>query len=259
MAKTDVYMTFDNSEFIFLDSTESTNLYALELLKSRRLNDGSVIVAHTQTRGKGQENNQWESTPGKNLTATIVFYPAFLSPERQFQLTKVISLSVCTLIDKLILPKKSLIKWPNDIYVSHHKIAGILINNEITGNRISCSIAGLGLNINQESFSINAPLAISLKMITGKEYILNDILTDWHKNVIYWYEKLLNPVTSQLDDAYLERLYLLNQPAEYEIRGERMTATIRGLAEYGMLLLENKNGKQYKCALKEIVFIRQTV
>ncbi len=252
-------MTFNNAEFIYLDTTESTNLYALELLKSKKLADGSVIATHTQTRGKGLENNQWESEPGKNLTATIVFYPSFLSPERQFRLTKVISLSVCTLLDKLDLPQTSLIKWPNDIYANHHKIAGILINNEITGNRISSSIAGLGLNINQDSFSRNVPFAISLKMLTGKEYIVKDILTDWHKNVIYWYDKLISPVSTQLDDAYMDRLYLLNQPADYEIRGEKMTATIKGLAEYGMLLLENKSGKQYKCALKEVVFIRETV
>lgn len=251
-------MTFDNAEFIYLDITESTNLYTLELLKSKKLADGSVIATHTQTRGKGLEKNHWESEPGKNLTATIVFYPSFLSPERQFQLTKVISLSVCTLLDKLKLPHASLIKWPNDIYVNHHKIAGILFNNEITGNCISSSIAGLGLNINQESFSRNVPFAISLKMLTGKEYIVNDILTDWHKNVIYWYDKLISPASAQLDDAYLERLYLLNQSAVYEIRGERMAATIKGLAEYGMLLLENKSGKQYKCALKEVVFVRDT-
>jgi len=251
-------MTFDNAEFIYLDTTESTNLYTLELLKSRKLANGSVIAAHTQTRGKGLETNQWESEPGKNLTATIVLYPSFLSPERQFQLTRVISLSVCTLLDTLDLPDSSLIKWPNDIYVNHHKIAGILINNEITGNSISSSIAGLGLNINQESFSSNVPYAVSVKMLAGKEYIVNDILTDWHKQVIYWYDKLISPVSTQLNDAYMERLYLLNQPAEYIIRGEKMTATIKGLAEYGMLLLENKSGKQYKCALKEVVFVRET-
>lgn len=249
-------MPFSQAELIQLQSTGSTNQYALNLIKTRSLGEGSVVYTQSQTHGKGQGNNRWESEPGKNLTATIVLYPTFLKPEHQFMLTKVVSLSVCSLLDNYMLPYRAMIKWPNDIYVDQNKVAGILVNNEISGNTITQTIAGLGLNINQESFSVNAPGAISLKMLTGNEFDLNKILTEWHSSMEYWYKKLLKPDFKSLDKAYLERLYRLNQPAEYVIRGERMEATILGLAEYGMLLLKDNSGKQYKCALQEIVFVK---
>ncbi|MFH1121403.1 MAG: biotin--[acetyl-CoA-carboxylase] ligase [Bacteroidota bacterium] len=248
------HMIFKNFEIIKLGSTGSTNQYASDLLNTRELGEGSVIVAYAQTQGKGQESNIWESEPGKNLTATILLYPSFLKPEYQFQLTKVISLSVCTTLDRLNLPFQSMIKWPNDIYLNSRKTAGILIKNEISGNCISGSIAGLGLNINQETFSAGAPGATSLRLVSGKLYDPDEILTDWHINVAFWYENLKNGETSILDEAYLKRMYLLNQPSVFIIRGEKMTATIKGLAEYGMLLLEGNNGKKIKCSLKEVIF-----
>ncbi|MBK6962374.1 MAG: biotin--[acetyl-CoA-carboxylase] ligase [Bacteroidales bacterium] len=249
-------MPFSQAELILLQSTESTNQFVLNLIKTRPLGEGSIVYTQSQTQGKGQGNNRWESEPGKNLTATIVLYPDFLKPEHQFMLTKVVSMSVCSLLDNYSLPARAMIKWPNDIYVNHNKIAGILINNEISGNTISMTIAGLGLNINQESFSKNAPGAISLKMLTGNEFDLNMILTEWHSNMEQWYKKLMDADFNSLDAAYLERLYCLNQPAEYIIRGEKMEATILGLAEYGMLLLNDNNGRQFKCGLQEVVFVR---
>jgi BirA family biotin operon repressor/biotin-[acetyl-CoA-carboxylase] ligase len=146
------------------------------------------------------------------------------------------------------------IKWPNDIYIGYRKVAGILIKNEIMGNSISCTIAGLGLNLNQGSFTENAPGAVSLRMLTHKEYDIDLILTEWHRNVAHWYEKLMNMESGKINDAYLARFYLLDQKSEFIIRGERIEATIRGLAEYGMLLLENTQGKQFNCSLKEVVF-----
>jgi BirA family biotin operon repressor/biotin-[acetyl-CoA-carboxylase] ligase len=248
-------MSFTDTELIELKSTESTNLYTLDLLKSRALKEGSIVYTQEQTGGKGQGNNRWESEPGKNLTATIALYPGFLKPEEQFMLTKVVSLSVCSVLDNYELPSRAMIKWPNDIYINEGKIAGILINNDITGNSISQSIAGLGLNINQESFGENAPGAVSLKNLTGIEYEVKKILTEWHNSMEHWYESLMKPDFKTLDEAYLERLYRLNQPAEFIIRGKRMEATILGLAEYGMLLLKDNSGKQYICALQEVVFV----
>ena len=249
-------MPFKNSELIKLKSTESTNLYAMNILKSNALAEGSVVLTHSQTQGKGQGVNRWESEPGKNLTATIILYPGFLKPEDQFMLTRVVSLSVCSVLDKYEMPSRAMIKWPNDIYINQRKIAGILINNEITGTCISTTIAGVGLNINQESFSENAPGATSMKILTGIAYDLEKILSEWHESLEFWYKKLINSEFTTLEEKYLERMYLLNQPASYIIKGNQMEATIIGLAEYGMLMLKDNSGKQYICALQEVVFVK---
>lgn len=248
-------MLFQKAQIIKLESTRSTNQYISELLRTRQLDEGTVISAYSQTNGKGLEDNIWESEAGKNLTLSVVLYPTFLKPELQFQLTKVVSLAVCKTLDTYKLPLPADIKWPNDIYMGNRKIAGILIKNEISGSRISATIVGLGLNVNQEVFSKNAPGAVSLKMLTGNDFDTEKILTEWHSNLAYWYEKLMNADNRLLDKTYLERLYLLNTPAEYRIRGERKVATIKGLAEYGMLRLECSDGIEYTCSLKEVEFV----
>ncbi len=79
-----------------------------------------------------------------------------------------VSLGICDFLDRYC--HGSTIKWPNDIYVKNDKIAGILIENSIMGEKIESSVAGIGLNINQDKFDPGIPNPVSLKMITGKEY-----------------------------------------------------------------------------------------
>jgi len=71
------------------------------------------------------------------------------------------------------------IKWPNDIYVKDQKIAGILIENSIRSSRISETIIGVGLNVNQTVFDgVNAT---SLKIKSDQHFKLNDVLFSWNK------------------------------------------------------------------------------
>lgn len=240
---------------IKLSETASTNDYMEMLLNTTNPEEGLIVYAKYQTSGKGQENNRWESEAGKNILATAVLYPYFLRPDQQFFLTMVVSLSVCTLISKTEPTLQPMIKWPNDIYLNNKKIAGILIKNALSGNSIQHTITGLGMNINQTSFSANAPLAVSLSGITGKTYHIPTLLTNWHESMMWWYSQLRENRFSMLEAAYLDRLYLIHQPAEFIINGKRLTAMIAGIGEFGKLRLNGEDGSEYLCDLKEVVFI----
>lgn len=248
-------MTILHPQIIRLDETTSTNDYLEEFLTKAPLPEGSVVLVRHQTHGKGQENNHWESEPDKNLTFSLVLYPHFVRAEQQFVLTQVLSLSLCALLDELNLPKKAMIKWPNDIYVGQRKIAGMLIKNNITGNYISQTIAGIGLNVNQLSFTENAPNAISIATIGGKEYDKNALLTMWHTLFMRQYENLEKGNFTQIHNAYLSRFYRLNEMADYIIENEKQRATITGIGEYGMLKLTADDGREFTCGMKEVVFL----
>jgi len=140
---------------ITVESVASTNSYLKELAHSRTLDEGTVIVTRNQTAGKGQQGNAWESEAGKNITCSILLYPSFLPVQHFFLLSEVISLGVKETLDAYT--DGITIKWPNDIYYCERKIAGILIENEITGSNISMSVAGIGVNVNQEQFLSDAP------------------------------------------------------------------------------------------------------
>lgn len=235
---------------------DSTNNKAKELLKTRRLEEGTLIIAHAQTSGRGHGQNHWESAPGMNLTASYILRPGFLKAHRQFLLTKVLSLATCDTVtgffDKNI---PVTIKWPNDIYAGDQKIAGILVENTIMGDTIRESIAGIGLNINQEVFISDAPNPVSLRNITGNTIPVDQVCEALSQNIQRWYE-LLNPDRShEIDSAYHTRLYRLNLKAAFVINGQKVFGTIRGTHEYGYLILETSTGEIMHLDFKEISFV----
>jgi BirA family biotin operon repressor/biotin-[acetyl-CoA-carboxylase] ligase len=78
------------------------------------------------------------------------------------------------------LPKDRLtIKWPNDIYFGDKKLAGILIENSLSGIYVGYSIVGIGVNVNQTKWLSNAPNPISMKEITGEEYDVEALMNEW--------------------------------------------------------------------------------
>jgi BirA family transcriptional regulator, biotin operon repressor / biotin---[acetyl-CoA-carboxylase] ligase len=249
MANLQVFPNFILTE---LPEIDSTNLYTENLLLKEDVPEGSVFYTFNQKRGIGQADNKWESEPFKNLTATIVLKPVFLEASSQFLLTTVLSLSVCEVLLEYLPDSNPMIKWPNDIYCNHRKIAGILIKNHIMGKNISKTIAGLGLNVNQTNFS-HAPMATSLKLLSGNEHDIKKILTKWHY-ILSEYYNLLKTDKKALLNQYLSKLYLKDQFSEYFIKGKMVIAAISGIDRHGQLVLFDEVGKKYVCGLKEVVF-----
>lgn len=249
MANLQVFHDFTISE---IGEINSTNKYAEKLISSGSISEGSVIYTHNQTAGIGQAGNTWESEPHKNLTASMILYPVFLHPAHQFYLTMVVSLAVCDAVDFFLHDLTASIKWPNDIYCGHRKIAGILIKNQVMGNEISSAIAGLGLNINQTVFN-TAPNATSLRMLSGHEHDVMKVLSKWHTLVAKYYD-ILKTNRKALYLQYLSKLYLKDIQANYLIKGEEVTATITGIGLHGQLVLTDSSGKCYECGLKDVVF-----
>jgi BirA family transcriptional regulator, biotin operon repressor / biotin---[acetyl-CoA-carboxylase] ligase len=159
---------------IHINETNSTNNYLQSLCSKQKMEELTVVVADFQTSGRGQRGNSWESDPGKNLLFSTVIFPEFLEARRQFLISQVISLAIKEELDTYTTDIS--IKWPNDIYWKEKKICGMLIENDLMGRNISQSIAGIGININQEIFHSSAPNPVSLVQITGKEHDLFEIL-----------------------------------------------------------------------------------
>ena len=245
---------FTGRKTIELETVHSTNSYALELLKETILPEGTVVIARNQVSGRGQPGNKWESEPGKNLTLSFIFYPVFLPVEKQFILSKVVSLAVAELLVE-VLGKKVHIKWPNDIYVDDKKIAGLLIENILRQNRIASCVAGIGLNVNQETFSVNAGKTVSIKNILGKEADLKLILEKLCSNLEVRYLQLRSGKHEILDRDYLHLLYRLNVWANYNIDGEVSEGKISGVKENGKLLVEMRGGEKREFNAKQIVFV----
>jgi BirA family biotin operon repressor/biotin-[acetyl-CoA-carboxylase] ligase len=241
------------SKIIFIMNLSSTNTYAASISKKSDLKEGTVIQTNYQTAGRGQMENSWESEEGKNLLISIILFPSIIKPVEQFLISKTISLGLCDFLHKNI--DNVSIKWPNDIYVNHDKIAGILIELSLLDNKIESAIAGIGLNINQKEFKSNAPNPISLSQLTGKHYDLDYCLTSLTSNLDKRYKQLLAENKTLIDSDYISNLYRYHEWAEFKDINGIFVGRIISVTDTGRLQVEKRRGRIHEYAFKEVEFI----
>jgi BirA family biotin operon repressor/biotin-[acetyl-CoA-carboxylase] ligase len=241
------------NNIIHLDSVSSTNSYASKLLKDEKPIEGTTIIADDQLSGKGIGSNGWESEKGKNLTFSLILYPDFLDVSKQFMISKVIALG----IQKYLAFKSRhiSIKWPNDIYYNDKKIAGILIENSVTGTKINHTIVGIGVNINQTEFLTDAPNPISLKQIVGDDFYLQDELVELKYHLAKYYYKLKYKHFKEINREYLLNLYKYKVWNDYKTQDTLFRGKITGVSEFGHLQLMTSDNELKEFDMKEIEFI----
>ena len=233
----------------FLPSCHSTNDVAVEYANEGKFSEGAIVITHDQTAGKGQRGNTWESSPGRNLTFSILLKPHFVSIVRQFDLNIIVSLGI---LDYLKTLKTGFqVKWPNDIYFDDTKVCGILIQNYLKKQTIDKSIVGIGLNVNQTEFStLNAS---SLLKITGKRFDLQKLLDNISSGIEARYLALRAGSIESLKRIYLDNLYWFGEDHLFN-DGKPFIGRIIDISEEGRLQIETKQGvKSY--AMKEVQFV----
>ena len=247
-------------DFAFVPQTDSTNRHLklvaeYELQKNKHLDDFFVLCADVQTAGRGQGMNRWHSERGVNLLASFYFEPP-LPPNGQFVFNQFFALMVRDTLARYVDGVK--IKWPNDIYVGNSKIAGILIEHNLIGNKIRYTIAGLGLNLNQTHFPECLPNPVSLKMLTGKEFDRKTYLKEMMAEGRGYYELLKENDFATLNKLYLKYLYRFQEECEYEVQGRKVSAIIMGIDDYGRLLLRTDAGENLVCGMQEVKFCMES-
>jgi len=241
------------NKIIELDTTESTNTYACNLLKQEKPPEGTIIWAKEQTYGRGRDKNTWESEKGKNLTMSLILYPTFMKIEEQFLLSKVISIALFDYLSKFLT--NVFIKWPNDIYVNNDKIAGILIENSIIGKRFTHTIVGIGLNVNQVRFSSNVPNPTSLKLQSGRDFDLQECLYELNKSIKIRYEMLRSKNIGKINTDYLNHVYRYKILSAYRTEQSEFIAKIIDVENNGVIVLETNNHEIRRYTFDEIYFM----
>ena len=146
---------------------ESTNDYAKELAKQECVH-GTLIVADTQTAGKGRRGRVWKSPKGTTISMSLCLEPK-LPTEKVSGITLAAALSVAEAIFELT-GKRAQIKWPNDIVLNGRKICGIL-TELVFRKETYAVIVGVGINVNTEQFPEEIQeVASSLKRECGREF-----------------------------------------------------------------------------------------
>jgi BirA family transcriptional regulator, biotin operon repressor / biotin---[acetyl-CoA-carboxylase] ligase len=241
------------SKILFIKNLTSTNTHAIRMASGERPPEGTIIRTNFQSAGRGQPGNKWESEDGKNLLISIILYPSRINPADQFLVSMSVSLGMHDYLDSLIAGCS--VKWPNDIYINDDKIAGILIESAITGSKIDYMVAGIGLNINQEKFTGDAPNPVSLKNLTNREYDPDSCLADLSVFLDRRYNDLRKENFRAIRDEYLSKLYRFNTPAEFRDSEGFFEGTISDVDFTGRMTIKDSQGKQRFYYFKEVDFI----
>ena len=260
---------------MYIAETDSTNSLMQRLLRGEERQyaaclDEPIPLLYTtwQTAGRGQTGNGWESERGKNVLLSYLLREPQIKATEQFELNILAAvLTHLALKDWLTDAQKPLltIKWPNDIYYGDRKIAGILVENSLSGSDVLHSIAGIGINVNQEHWVGNAPNPISLKQITGRETHIANVmqtlqiyLNAWRATACEWRREyyMQHLYRSEGYWPFVEREVSTtptrNAPKTAE--GQFM-ARIKTILPTGELVLVDQQGQEHTYHFKQIRYV----
>lgn len=238
---------------------DSTSTELRRRMSAEELPHGYCILADFQTAGHGQATNHWESEDGKNLLFSLLLRPSVIPASEQFVITEIVTLAIINALQDYIRQRIT-IKWPNDIYVGDKKLCGILIENALCGPTIDTCIVGIGININQELFTSNAPNPISLKQLNGRDNDREEIFEEIYQNILRYYDYLAdnwqnNDIKQSLHYEYMNNLYQRTGYHNYSTpEGEKFSAEIEEIGPQGHLTLRLQLGELRTFAFKEVIF-----
>lgn len=244
---------------LWVDETDSTNRLLTSYCDGRHddVAELTCIAADFQTAGKGQRGNRWEAAYGKNLLFSIVLYPGFLEARRQFILSQLVALAVKEELEQWASPVS--IKWPNDIYVGHRKICGILIEHDLDGACLRRTIAGVGININQQAFAGDAPNPVSLRQLTGREHDRRRLLLDIVSRLRSGYAPLRADSSGHyaagVAGRYAGSLYRREGFHPYADAAGPFMGRLLRVEPDGRYVLEDMQGRERPYRFKEVAFL----
>ena len=139
---TKIKSKFIGRRIYYFDEIDSTQNYALQISNNTNEN-GAIIIAEKQTHGKGRLNRKWYSPEG-GIWLSVIIHPEFQISDATI-IPLAASLALCESIKKVHKIKTD-VKWPNDITIDGKKVAGMLIDTSIQGNKVENLVLGIGIN-----------------------------------------------------------------------------------------------------------------
>ncbi|MEN9511045.1 MAG: hypothetical protein RLZZ370_864 [Bacteroidota bacterium] len=232
---------FIGQKLIHIPELESTNQFAMDLVRNSPPPEGCTVYSDFQTAGRGQQGNQWLSERGANINASVILYPKSLTAADQFLLNMAVACAVCEAASALC-GQKCALKWPNDVYAQGLKIAGILIENSWAGSRWQAAIVGIGLNVNQEDFTGFS--ATSLRNICGSLQSQQACFEVLFQKLEARYLMLLGPRKEQILHDYNQLLMYRNESIKLQFQdGNTGLGTLLGVTRSGGILVKDALGE----------------
>lgn len=221
------------------DKIDSTNNYAKKLVVENE-NHGSVIIAETQTAGRGRLGRSFFSPHGSGIYMSVILRPTF-DINKTLLITTMAAVALCRAIDN-ICDVNTQIKWVNDIYINNKKLCGILAESVVdptNGDRVV--ILGIGVNATTKAFSDDIKdIATALCEHTDKEIDRNKLIAEILNELESVYDNLTD---CGFIDEYKKRSCVIGKDIFLIRAGEKRKAFALDIDKDGALVVRNENGE----------------
>ena len=236
--------------------TDSTNLQA-KRLAGQGAAEGTVVVADTQTHGRGRRGRTWFSPSGRNIYASMILRPP-MAPSQAPQITLMTAVAVAKTL-KQSVGLEARIKWPNDILVQGKKISGILNEISTEMDMVDFVVVGLGINVNVRSKEMPEEirtLATSIRIETGADHPRCNLLCDLLKEFEICYDQLkvdgFRPIMAQWRDL----TDIIGQHVYVDVLGTRHTGMVEAVDDDGVLILRDGRGEIHRIFSGDVTRVR---
>ena len=223
---------------------DSTNLFAARLLThAHKVPEGTVILAESQTAGRGRLGRSWHSEREAGIYFSVVLFPK--APP---SLAPLFTLAAAVAMHEAVERYTGLdidIKWPNDLLIAGRKFCGILSEIQAEVDLVKTMIVGVGVNVNHERLPDDIrDRATSLRIASGRIQSRIEILLEFFEQ----FENIYMEFERKGPAGIIERWTRFSSFAngrKIEIHdGVRKVAGVtRGLNPLGALRVEQKRGQ----------------
>lgn len=239
--------------FYTIDSTNS-EAYQLGLNGAE---EGEVVIAESQKKGRGRLGRDWFSPPFLNLYLSVILRPK-IPPHQAPLITLMAAVATADAIEKFSGLQPS-IKWPNDILLKDRKVAGLLNEIHSEMDRIHFVILGIGVNLNMDGKMFSKEIrgvATSLKKELGQTISRKAFLQSFLEELEGWYETFLKEGGAAVLRVWRDRAQIKGRRVKVTSFGEVLVGIAVDVDPDGALIVETKEGERRRIVAGDIEYGR---
>ncbi|MCK5553721.1 MAG: biotin--[acetyl-CoA-carboxylase] ligase [Deltaproteobacteria bacterium] len=234
------------------DELDSTNLEAYRMAREGG-EEGEVVVADRQLRGKGRLGRQWLSPPGVNLYVSIILRPPIVV--RNAPLITLMAAIATVKATKGISGLQPQIKWPNDLLINNKKVAGLLNEMKCKAGKVEFIVLGIGINVNMTLEVVPEEMrstATSLREELGYDISRVEFLSALLREVEREYQAFLTGEPGRILRQWEEFSQMVGKFVEMRSFNEVIRGKVKGIDSNGSLLLSTPDGSERRVIAGDI-------
>ena len=213
------------------------------MIADRGAPEGTVVVAEAQLKGKGRRGRSWFSPAGEGIYVSVILRPR-VPPSEAPQLVLMAAVAAAeALLAQAAIPVS--VKWPNDILVGGKKIAGILTEMRLAGDRIDHVVIGMGVNVNTPAEGLPreiAAIATSLCAVTGRTFPRTGLLRAYLEKLEGWYTLFQERRFEPIRERWLEIARIIGKQVKIAGVDRTYEGEVVDIDPTGFLLLKSADG-----------------